>query len=355
MDAPSETRCCAAKDLVANGTRPNTTQQGFPLHNEGYVGQSLLAINSNNRVSEIVLRVRYWSGISLMLITLAFITYKIYVNWTAINLIISQIKVSAALGGMGILSTAVTLLGWNWISILHYRGIHARRLNCIRVYFLANLTRYIPGGVWHFAGRTLWLLSQGYRPQSVVESLIFEQGLTLTAAIAVGFLSLTIVERSPLLIVGITFFSVFLLVLLAAFAVTDPKTVRKGLNSQSIEGGLILVVRYVLFWILYGLATSCFAAAILEGERLTFLDFTRLIGQAALSWAIGYTIFVVPGGWGIRELAFMHLLSRDFSGSIVFVLPVLSRLAQILAEILCGGAFSLMWWLNLWVRRPKVS
>jgi len=353
MDASSEKKCCTTPNLIAKETRPNAARCGLPLYNGVFASRFLLAINSNNRVNEMLRKVRYWAGIPLVLITTAFIIHKIYINWTMIKVVISQIKVGAALMGMGILSIAITLLGWNWTSVLHCRGINTCRLNCIRTYFLANLIRYIPGGVWHFAGRTLWLSSQGYRLQSAIESLIFEQGLTLVAAIAVGSASLEITLRKPFTL-GTTIFSVFLLGLLAAFVATVPKTSRKNLNLQFIERWLILVAGYILFWILYGLATCCFAIAIFDSERLTTYDCIRLIGQTALSWAVGYMIVVVPNGWGVRELAFAHLLSRDFAGNIVFILPVLSRLAQILAEILCGGIFSLLWQLSL-RKEPGVS
>ncbi|MGB9898058.1 hypothetical protein [Thermanaerothrix sp.] len=307
---------------------------------------------NNNRLTEMVYKVRYWIGVPLVLSVSALIIYRIYTNWTTLKPVISQIKVDLALGGIGILSIAITLLSWNWVSILSFRETHVHRLNCMRAYFLTNLTRYIPGGVWHFAGRTLWLIHQGHNPHSVAESLVFEQGMTLTAAIAVGFMFLDVINWRPLT-AGIAVFSVLLLALLAAFAVTAPKTAGKGLQLRFLERWFILIVGYVLFWVLYGLSTICFATAIV-GERITDFGYIRLIGQSALSWAIGYVIFFVPGGWGVRELAFMHLLSRDFSGSIIFILPVLSRLAQILAELLCGGVFSLLWQLNSLMKVSKL-
>jgi hypothetical protein len=339
MDAPSEAKCYTVKDLIVRVrmARADITQDRSTLYKIIYL--------CYNKEGKILCSANSWVGILLTLITLAFIIHRAYLNWALIKPAFIQIKVITALESMGILSIAIMLLGWNWISVLQRRGMNINRLDCIRIYFLANLTRYVPGGIWHFAGRTLWLLSQGYRFQSVLESLIFEQGLTLVASIAVGFGALAIIERAMFL-VGIASFSVFLLVVLAAFVAAGSKTVRSSLNLRSIRKGLILVVSYILFWVLYGLAISCLAMAILAGGRLTLLSCIRLTGQAALSWAIGYAIFIVPGGWGIRELVFMHFLSHDFPESIVFILPILSRFAQILAEIVCGVAFSLVGWIE---------
>ncbi len=306
----------------------------------------------NNRASEMVYKIRHWIGLSLAISVLAFIIYRIYINWVTIKPTIGQIKVGVALGGMSILSVAVTLLSWNWVSILSFRGIQVHQLNCIRAYFLTNLTRYVPGGIWHFAGRTLWLINQGHNPQSVLESLVFEQVMTLIAAIAVGFICLCLDAWKPLT-AGVAVFSILLLALLAAFVATAPKMAGKGFQLRFLGRWLILIVGYVLFWVLYGLSTICFATAIVE-KRITYLGYIQLVGHTALSWAIGYATFFVPGGWGVRELAFMHLLSRNFSGDIILILPVLSRFAQILAELLCGGIFSLLWQLDLLIKGSKV-
>lgn len=278
-------------------------------------------------------KLQYWIGIPVIAGALAFITYRIWTNWITIGSVISQIKIGVTLKGLGILSLSATLLGWNWVSVLLFCGIQVPRLNGMRAYFLANLARYIPGGIWHFVGRTLWLVSQGHNPQRAVESLVLEQGIILIAGIGTGFVFMRFILLSPLVL------GFFVLVLLSVLL----SVMHGSCERPPWIKWFVLLVNYIVFWILYGVANLYFAAAIVD-DIGTVTDFspTKIIGQAILSWVVGYVIFFVPGGWGVRELAFMYLLSQDFSGNIVFILPVLSRLAQILAEIICGGFFLLL-------------
>lgn len=291
-------------------------------------------LSHNGCVSKKLHKLWYWARILVVFSALIFITHRIWTNWVVIKPVISQIKVGVALEGLGILSLSAALLGWNWVSVLLFRGIRVTRLNGMRAYFLANLARYMPGGIWHFAGRTLWLIGQGYNPQRAVESLVIEQGMILITGVTVGLVFMRLICWSPLFVASVFFLSV----LFSALR-------KKCQHSSWVKWGA-LIVNYAIFWILYGVANLCFATAIVDDIKITNFASIRIVGQAAMSWVVGYIVFFVPGGWGIRELAFMHLLSQDFSGSIVFILPVFSRLAQILAELICGGAFSLLWLLD---------
>lgn len=290
--------------------------------------------SQNDCLPENLHKFRYWVGIPVAFGTLVFITHRIWTNWIVIRPAISQIKVSMTLEGLALLSLSAALLGWNWVSVLLLCGMRIPRFNGMRVYFLANLTRYMPGGIWHFAGRTLWLIGQGYNSKRVVKSLVIEQGIILITGIAVGLAFMHLICLSPLVV------TILLLALVSALS----SVFRVKHWHLSWTKWFVLIVNYVTFWILYGIAHLCFALAIVNEIGTT--NFVKIIGQAAMSWAVGYIVFFVPGGWGIRELSFMHLLSQDFSGNIVFILPILSRLAQILAELICGGIFSLLWHLD---------
>lgn len=300
-------------------------------------------LGPNGRLSRTLRWLRRWVGMPLAFAMLLLIGQRIYAEWATIQTIVSQIRPGWFLAAIGVIALSITLLGWNWISILASRGIQVYWPSALAFYLLTNLARYLPGGIWHFAGRTAWLAEQGYKLRSGVESLILEQTMVLASAGAIGFSLLGLADHTALM-GGLGIGAEITLVLLAGIAV-GWRTPHKGFSyrlRREIYRWALLVLIYNLFWIINGFSTICLSAAIVGWERMSpFI--VHLVGQTALSWAAGYVVLFVPGGWGIREVTFIHLLSYNFSGDIVIILPVLSRLAQILTELVYGAIFPTVW------------
>ncbi len=66
----------------------------------------------------------------------------------------------------------------------------------------------------------------------------------------------------------------------------------------------------------------------------------RMVGVMAASWLLGFISFVVPAGIGVRDAAMMALLLPILGEPWAVVVPVLSRLLWVLAD-LCNLVFSL--------------
>lgn len=302
---------------------------------------NLLSLNGHLRKAFQWLR--RWVGVPLAFAMLVFIGQRVFTGWTTIQATASQIRREWLLAGIGLTAASIIMLGWNWIFILIGRGMQVYWPNTMALYLLTNLTRYLPGGIWHFVGRTASLAKQGHGSRSVIASLVLEQMMALTSAGAIGF-SLSGLNIHIALAAGLSVFAEIVLVLLAGIAAGYVKPIYVR-SSKCRRLGLwtLLTLSYNLFWIVNGSATVCLFAALVGLEETTPFICVTLVGQTALSWAVGYMVLFVPGGWGVREVVFIHLLSRNFSGDVAIILPVLSRLTQILAELLCGTIFLLAW------------
>ncbi len=286
---------------------------------------------------------RRWVGVPLALAMLLFIGQRIYTSWATVQTTVGQIRPGWLLAGTVVTAASIILLGWNWISILISRGIQVSWPNALALYLLSNLARYLPGGIWHFVGRTAWLAERGHKSRSVIESLVLEQTMALASAVAVGFSLSGLTVRTDLA-AGLGIVAEAALVMLAGITAGCAKSAHRGLPSRS-QGSLwrwaFLVLSYNLFWITNGFATVCLFAALVGWGEISPLACVNLVGQTALSWAAGYVVIFVPGGWGVREAAFIYLLSYNFSGDVAVILPVLSRLVQVLAELVCGTTLPL--------------
>lgn len=301
-------------------------------------------LDPNGCLAKALRWLRRWVGMPLALAVLLLIGQRICTSWATIQTTLSQIRLGWFLAGMGVTALSITLLGWNWISILASRGIQVCCPSALAFYLLTNLARYLPGGIWHFAGRTAWLVEQGCKLRSAIESLILEQTMVLASAGAIGFSLLGLAGRTAL-VGGLGIGAEITLVLLAGIA-TGWRLPYKGLSYRlrgEIRRWALLALSYNLFWIINGFSTICLSAAIVGWERMSPLVCIDLIGQTALSWAAGYVVLFIPGGWGVREATFIYLLSSNFSGDMVIILPALSRLAQILTESVYGAIFPPVW------------
>lgn len=156
-------------------------------------------LGPNGRLSRTLRWLRCWVGMTLAFAMLLLIGQRIYAEWATIQTIVSQIRPGWFLAVIGVIALSTTLLGWNWISILASRGIQVYWPSALAFYLLTNLARYLPGEIWHFAGRTTRLAEQGYKLRSEVESLILEQTMVLASAGAIGFSLLGLADHTALM------------------------------------------------------------------------------------------------------------------------------------------------------------
>lgn len=271
-----------------------------------------------------------WTSLPIAIIAFTFIGWKLYLNWLTVNATLHQVRIELMLIGLICMIASTTLLAMNWFFILRQHGVQVHWIEVVKTFFRANLTRYIPGGIWHFTGRTLWLTEQGYKPTYAVSGFIWEQATVLATAVLAG--------------VVLSFFSPRYVLIWAMFlffiSVSLMLNFHRGHVSCSEWRGILtliiyLVSSYSLFWLLYGLGIIYITASVTGWQSMTLSVDIQLIRQAALSWAAGYIAILVPGGWGVREAIFMNFLSKIFPQEVSLLIALLARVNQVIAELVC--------------------
>jgi glycosyltransferase 2 family protein len=98
--------------------------------------------------------------------------------------------------------------------------------------------------------------------------------------------------------------------------------------------GFLLLGLSAIGWIIYGAAFALFIHSVVGVELESVLP---LAGVNALSFLVGYLVFLPPAGLGARE-GVMAVLLRPFAPvAIAAVLAVLARLWTVAAELLAAG------------------
>lgn len=210
-------------------------------------------------------------------------------------------------------------------------------------YFVGELGKYVPGGIWPVLGRgelaARWGVGRGAAYGSVALSLV---ALYLANALVVT-LSLPLLVggddgASPawaglLLLVGILALNPAVVGGLLALA---RRLLRRPLDLPIPSWGQAvgLVLGYVPAWLAVGGGTWAVARALDPGAPVL-----ETAAAAVLSWLVGFVLVPVPGGVGVREAAFVAASGLD--PGVAAAVAVIARVLFVAVDVVGAAAGSL--------------
>jgi hypothetical protein len=232
----------------------------------------------------------------------------------------------------------------------------------MRVFFVSNLARYVPGAVWQFAGLAAMSAQAGASPVAASVAVLLQQVVLL----ATGFV--LILSGAPHVLGAWaqtmdTLSQVALAALLTAALIgLGPRAlpiIRRWterlikrpvpLPAPPPRAFALYVVRAALAWVAYGFAFWLFGRALFGAEA----PHMWLAGTAYLSsYLLGLIAVFAPGGIVVREGAMVVQLSSAIGSDRALVLAVASRLWLVSLEII--GALVVLA-VDAWRRRVRAS
>jgi len=278
-------------------------------------------------------------------------------NWEAVRASFERIAWLPLAGSvllLGIVLPWMASISW---ACLHSLGAHLPLRQVFGLYFVTQLPKYLPGGIWAFPGRMLAYQAVGVQPAPAVVSVFREVSALFLGAVIIGLLALfqDIVLDPALqltLIIG-------LLACLGATGILQLKAFWKlalrlpflkstrlaQLASQTDDlcphqPGLFslawlpgALVCSLVFWLGMGVPFRQLMVAI--SPAATGLSWLQAATLFALSWCIGFAVVFVPAGFGVRESALTLLLSRIVPLGDAVSIALLSRLWWMVVEAVC--------------------
>ena len=223
-----------------------------------------------------------------------------------------------------------------WYFLMNGCGAQISKKEATGIWWSTNIAKYVPGRVSIIASR-VWV-ARKWGPKVVLESLGWELILTTSSALLASSLLIFSSEISFNYKVLVS-----ILALLSLFPFINPefsqKLLRKPLQllgkDEWKQKTVMTRMHYfnALFlmtvtWILWGfghqfiLKSMGYDAAIWE-----------LIGIFSFAYLVGYFAFFIPAGFGAREGTFTYLLSIIISGGLGAGLAIISRVFNILADV----------------------
>jgi glycosyltransferase 2 family protein len=236
-----------------------------------------------------------------------------------------------------------------WKRALRVVGIEAGLAACVTWYFVGEIGKYVPGGIWPVVGRAELARRGGHPRSGAYASVALSLGaLYLSGMLLVALLlPLRLMSNSNgslwvllLLPVGLALLHhrpLTWMVELAEKAMKRKLDVRIPPWSESLK----LIACYLPAWALIGTATWCVARAFDPS-----VSWLTIAPAAMLSWVVGFVLVPVPGGVGVREAAFVALVGGAVPSGVRATIAVVARLVFMLVDALgavIGGAVVRRW------------
>jgi uncharacterized membrane protein YbhN (UPF0104 family) len=241
----------------------------------------------------------------------------------------------------------VFILGW--IRMLDAWDIHVSYQVALQAEMVSMLAKYLPGGVWTPAARTVALRrSAGVTDTpTVLASILVEACLSAISGVIVFVVSLAWVRGvnaplAPLLLGGVVLASV----LHPRIFKPISRWILRPFGAESLEPlpfpvMLVLLLFYCGTWLVGGLAVYFMLRSLGSNPGLATIPF--LGGVSAVGAIVAVLAVFLPSGLGAREASMYGLLLAVTTSGPALGVTLLNRLAITLVEVALFGAGVIGW------------
>ena len=269
-------------------------------------------------------RALHWGGSALAVIGIVFVVFRLQSYSAQLNLSSVRPRVWGLVSEIAVVYGAANiLLALAWWHLLESLGTRVVRLEAIKIYGVSQLARYLPGNVFHLAGRQALGMAAGISGVALVKSSIWELGLVAVAGSLYGWLIL------PLMVSGFRIGpSIFLLI--------SSIVLVAALLARLVDFQVMWSFIYqIAFLAISGGAFFILLCTVNEGDGANIQClFTIIAGSYVTAWLIGLVIPGAPAGVGVREMVLLLLLKSFVSEVDLLTAVLLGRLVTVFGDAL---------------------
>jgi len=228
-------------------------------------------------------------------------------------------------------------LGWNLI--LRMLG---GRLGCkraLKIFFITDLAKYVPGKVWTIVGKVYLCAKEGIPIAKTSASVVIQPLIQIIAGILIFLLSLPFWTKTndfmnqlyfflPLIPIGLIVLHPAIMTKLLNFVLTRLKQKPIELNIKYKDILLILLL-WCGLWILTGIASYFLIISIYS---FPVSQLPVVIGIFSIA---GISQFLTPSGIGVLEGVLTVLLGLYVPVHIAIFIALLARVWKTVTELVC--------------------
>jgi uncharacterized membrane protein YbhN (UPF0104 family) len=290
-----------------------------------------------------------WLRAALLIGAVGLAGYGLVSQWPQVHAALGQLDgwdvagaVVSAIAGLGGMMLA-------WRALLADLGSPLPLPAAIRVLFVGQLGKYVPGAVWAVAAQVE--LARDYavpRRRSATASLV-SMAVTLVVGLVAAGVTLPLVSAHAVR----QYWWVLAVTPLVALCLYPPvikfgldlvlRVLRRAPLEGSVgRGGMARALGWTtLGWLCFG-AHAWFLISVFAGTGKGAGEvggtFALSLGAYALAWAVGFLIIFFPGGIGPREVALIAVLAPVMPSASALVVALASRVVMTVGDLAWAGA-----------------
>jgi glycosyltransferase 2 family protein len=291
-------------------------------------------------------RVRWRTPLRLAVagVFIAVIAVVLAGQWRQARPLLGRLEAPVLLASWALVLAGIYATFRSWRAALADLGGTLPHAGAMRVFYLGQLGKYLPGTVWPAV--TQMRLGRDYRvpPRASGAAFVVFMLLLIGTGLLVGLPVIPLLGRDAVdeyrwlaLVVPLFALALSPPVLNRVIAVALRVARRPPMPAPLSSGGILKGAGWaVCSWICYGGQVYLLARQLgAGGGALLWLQCT---GAFAAAFVSGPLLLVVPAGAGIREAALLLLLGSTVTAPVAAVIAVVSRLLFILGDLAWSGA-----------------
>lgn len=281
-------------------------------------------------------------GLIIAVLGVFFVARELVASWSDVREAIAGANPGLLLAALVAGSGGPLIIGLGWRRCLAVLGAPRAARETLRWYYVGQLGKYVPGGIWAVVGRSEMARRGGVAATIGYSSTVLSLSVTYLAAILVMALGLAAGAAGR---EGVLWQPVLALLPLGVLAL-HPRVVETALRAGrrllrrevpipvprwGVSVGLLLW--HVPAWLAIGAATWLVAAAL----DTTVPDVRNLLFATVLSWIVGFLVVPAPAGIGVREAVFVAAATSLSSLGVAAAVAVVARVIFILVDLIGAG------------------
>jgi uncharacterized membrane protein YbhN (UPF0104 family) len=278
-------------------------------------------------------------GLLIGVAAVAFVVRRLVTDWAQVSDELADAEVAWLVVAAVAAAIGMTSIGWGWRHVMIALGADVPLRRVVPWYYVGELGKYVPGGIWPVLGRGELARRGGVPKGRAFTSVALSLGMLYLAAMftATAFLPFALSSGG-----GLSPWMLFLLALPVGVVLLHHEVLERLLALVSRVAkrevdvpvprwgvSLGLVARYIPTWLSIGFATYAVARALSPD-----IDFAQMMFATILSWVVGFLAVPVPSGAGIRETVLFA--ASGAPEDIAIATAVAARIIFVVVDV--GGA-----------------
>ena len=297
-------------------------------------------------------------GLLIGVLGVAFVTREIVRQRAEVASILAAAETRILWLAVPVALLSMTAIGLGWRRCIMLLGEHPRVVPSLHQYFVGQLGKYVPGGIWPVIGRAEMARRGGLQATTAYGSTMLSLSFTYLAAVVLA--SASAAAGTGL---AVELRLALVMVVPLGLAALNPRVLQavlailRRLSGKRLElviprwrRSVVLMLAHVPAWLGISMATWILAVSL---GPTSAADLPNLIFATTLSWAVGFAAIGVPGGIGVREAVFVATATSIDSSAEAATVAVAARLLFVMVDLAGAGLFTALTRRSRPVRPPR--